>query len=375
VSWGAVSFRPQLGGGLLSGVTEGAIRFLDIALVRTGTSVLQGEAATQLQIVFDQCDIDNGSNDFTWLSNSHDYHFGTTLTNANGSSTITAAIYEHRLFRGLNWQPTSVTGGRFMESWLVLGCALKNPGLQRGTRTRSGAIIAFNDMRDLPSTTPEISVGADENVTNFAYVQNVEEWLGTAQNFALGVSPDSATGSNTHVIIWNNSYAGAFLAGRWNTFYDEGTTARTSKLMSVKGNIAVQINTKSDVFRGVSQSGADASTRTGNWAFMYGVGCAANFSQYIDAASTGLGSSFAQAYPGLGCSIGTSNTVRNDPLFVSNQAVTYNGTTYTAGAGGGDYHLQAGSPCKGMAALNRLLTHDLAGNARPATADSAGAYV
>jgi hypothetical protein len=375
VSWGATSFRPFLSAGLLSGVTEGAIRLLDLAVVRTGTSVFQGEASVQLQVIFDQCDIDNGNQNFTWLSNSHDYHIGTTLTNANGANIITAAIYEHRLFRGLNWQPTSVTGGQLMEGWLVLGCALKNAGFARGTRSRSGGIIAFNDNRDMPSTTPEISIGADENVVNFAYVQNAHEWLGTAQNFALGISPDSATGNNTHVIVWNNTYAGAFLAGRLNVFYDEGTTARTSTLQSFKGNIVVQINTKSDVFRGVNQSGADASTRTGNWAFMYGVGCAANFSQYIDASGLGLGSSFAQAYPGLGCSIGTSTTVRNDPLFTNYKAVTYNGSTYTAGAGGGDYHLQAGSPCKGMAALNRLLTHDLDGNPRPATADSAGAYV
>jgi len=63
--------------------------------------------------------------------------------------------------------------------------------------------------------------------------------------------------------------------------------------------------------------------------------------------------------------------VRNDPLFVSYQA-TVNAST--AGAGGGDYRLQAGSPARGRVS-RRGLAFDLAGAARPTSGlDACGAY-
>ncbi|WP_377846980.1 hypothetical protein [Bosea sp. UC22_33] len=77
-----------------------------------------------------------------------------------------------------------------------------------------------------------------------------------------------------------------------------------------------------------------------------------------------------QEYAGLKSNIGTSTTVRNDPLFVDPKAVT---AGPVAGAGGGDYRLQAGSPCIGMV-VSSPLPFDLAGNARSATASAAGAY-
>jgi hypothetical protein len=201
----------------------------------------------------------------------------------------------------------------------------------------------------------------------------VIEWTSTTTGHLLGISNDGAAGNNSHIVIHNNTHAGAFGAGRVNLFYDEGATPRTSKLMSVKGNIFVQINTKSDVFRGGNESGADASSRTGNWAFEYGVGCAGNFSQYIDASAGGIGSAFAQEYPGLSCDIGASASVRNDPLFVDYQGTTYDGATYMAGTGGGDYALDEGSPAIGLLPV-AVLSHNLAGDARPATNDNAGAY-
>jgi hypothetical protein len=55
--------------------------------------------------------------------------------------------------------------------------------------------------------------------------------------------------------------------------------------------------------------------------------------------------------------------------------VDYRGTTAgpSAGAGGGDYRIGAASPAKGMV-TGAVLSHDLAGVARPAAGDSAGAY-
>jgi len=112
-------------------------------------------------------------------------------------------------------------------------------------------------------------------------------------------------------------------------------------------------------------------SRVGNWGFLYGVGCQGNMTQYIDATAGGLGSAFAQEYPGLGCNYGTSATVRNDPLFVSYQGTF--GPPATTGAGGGNYAVTASSPAKGMVS-NAMFTYDAVGATRLATGDTAGAY-
>ncbi|WP_377838685.1 hypothetical protein [Bosea sp. UC22_33] len=359
VSFGAAAFRNRFP----------LLAFGDIAVIRTGTLQLTGEAAAQLQVSFENCDFDNGGNNTAWLSNAHDYHMGTNFSNLTGNSALGSAAGEHRMLRGIDLDANYGS----IENWLTIGCSLTRPGaFNRGTRTVSGGIFGFNLVRDPISTAAMINIGVDQDVNGFAIIQNVFEWTSATTNPVLRISGDAATGNNSHVVIHNNTFLGAFQAGRWNVFYDEDVTPRTSDLMSVVGNIGVAIYTKSDVFRGGNQAGGDASTRTGNWAFMYGVGCRANLSQFQS--NTLLGGNEAQQYPGLRCKIGTSQTVRQDPLFTSYAGTTVAaGPVYTAGAGGGDYTLQAGSPCIGMN-NNGVLAFDLAGNARSATASAAGAY-
>jgi hypothetical protein len=171
------------------------------------------------------------------------------------------------------------------------------------------------------------------------------------------VSADNAAGSNSHVMILNNSFAGFDTNGRANLFYDEGSTARSSRLMAVRGNIFVQENRKGDVFQ------LDG-TRTGNWAAEYGAGFQGNFAQFaaVDGAE----------YSGLGVVPGTSSTVRNDPAYASDQA--WNSTRGAGnGPGGSILTLQPGSAARGIV-TNAGLSHDLAGAARNAAGDSAGAF-
>ena len=132
--------------------------------------------------------------------------------------------------------------------------------------------------------------------------------------------------------------------------------------MSCKGNIWVQINTKGDVFQ------ADGA-RIGNWAFENGVGCEGEFSQFIDADNGGIGSGFAQDFPGLRASIGTSNSVRNNPLFIDDEATS---SGPTVGLGGGNYRLGSGSPADNR--VSPVLRFDLDGNARSASLATSGAY-
>lgn len=87
--------------------------------------------------------------------------------------------------------------------------------------------------------------------------------------------------------------------------------------------------------------------------------------------SGGLGTSFAQEYPGPNYSYGTTNSgAGNDPLFTSYQAVT---AGPVAGAGNGTYTIGTSSPAKNLV-TNSPLPFDLAGNARSGTV-AAGAYV
>jgi len=356
VSWGTASFRPRLGGSLTSPVATGALRFHDIDIVRTGTSAFTGEAAAQLELLFDDVAIDNASQTTTYLANAHDYHSGTVFTNVTGNSVLGATTLEHRMLRGITVNP----GGSNIEGWLVVGSDITQPGqLNRGTRSQSGGIVAYNYISKLPTTIHLVSPGSDADVVGYALIQNILEFTSATSYLSFGVSADSATGNNTHVILHHNTVTGFNDQGRSNLFYDEGATARTSKLMSCKGNIHCQINNKGDVF-------VTDGARVGNWAYLYGAGCQGEFSMFRDAGS----GSFAQAYPGPEASLGTSASVRNDPLFTD-----YEGTTSgpTLGAGGGDYSISGSSPCK-----NRLtapvLRFDFAGTTRGSAATASGAY-
>jgi hypothetical protein len=197
-------------------------------------------------------------------------------------------------------------------------------------------------------------------VTGFAIVQNVIEYTSATSNPAIAISHDSASADTSHIVVLHNTIAGFNDHGRSNLLYDETVgDPRTHKLMRFVGNLQTQINNKGDVF---ILDGA----RTGNFPYLYGVGCFAEFLQFRDAGS----GSFAQEFPGIAASIGTSNTVRNDPLFTD-----YEGTTSgpVAGAGGGTYTLSVSSPCKGRV-TTPVLKFDLAGNARSLTAATSGAY-
>ena len=344
------NFRPRMGAGLL--------RFEDVSIVRQGTFQFQGETSPNLVVIMQDVDFNNNSHNASWLNASHDMIFGATMTgitatplNAAGAAGVT----EHRMLRGLNIAAAANT-----EGWLVLGCDLRSANtltLPNGSRSSSGSIIHGNYFSGMATAARFWGPGNSLNVIGAAFVQNVVEYTSATATTAIAISADSATGSNEHIIFQHNSLAGFNDAGRSNLFYDEGSTARTSKLMSVRGNVHVQINNKGDVF---VLNGA----RVGNWPYLYGVGCDGEFSQFIDA---GTGS-FAQAYPGGNASIGTSSSTRNDPLFVDSKAKS---SGPTAGAGGGDYRLQSGSPAKARA--RRVLPFDLDGNARSELA-SAGAY-
>ena len=352
LQFGASSARYRIGSGGSWITVEG------VTVSRTGTNGFRGESASQMEVRMVDCDFDNTNRSAPIInSNGSAEYYGTAFSNL-GAATLNAGTFEVRKLRGCTGSPTSN-----IEGWLVVGCEWDQMAgsLVRGARSDSGMIVAFNNFTDYDPAEILIDVGDDSDVVGVAIVQNLFEYTSATSESVLKVSADSATGDNTHMIVHHNTFAGFFANGRNNLFYDDGATARASTLMSVKANIHVQINTKGDVF-------TSDGTRLGNRAYTYGVGCVGEFSQFIDANSGGIGGSFAQAYPGRSADIGTSATVRNDPLFADDQATS---SGPTAGAGGGDYSLQSASPAKGIAPA--LVRFDASGAVRSATT-SAGAY-
>ncbi|SHF67860.1 hypothetical protein SAMN05444339_11049 [Loktanella atrilutea] len=252
-----------------------------------------------------------------------------------------------------------ITGA--VDPWCLMGCAfspITGVLTHVGNASSPGAIIAFNSFKVNSNDINGLYEARSRQVFACNVCENTNKSLGAN----LRVSADAATYDTSHVILVHNTFTGYGSAHRWNVFYDDTNGLnRTHELMAVKGNISSQINTKSDLFK-------SDGTRQGNWPYMFGVGCDGEFSQFIDAQGFGLGSSFAQNYPGLTASIGTSDTVRNDPLFVD-----YRGATAAdGGTGGGNYALQSTSPAKNR--VKPVLRFDLAGNTRSAVKASAGAY-
>jgi hypothetical protein len=376
VSFGTgAAWRPRLGVATLESVTtEGALIFRDISILRTNTLTIQGEAASQLDIIFDDVSYDNGSFNATIFSNSHGRTYGMTVTNA-AASAFSSGTLEWRLFRGLDGNFL----GNNIEGYFVIGSRPQNVGtLNRGSRTQSGSIVAFNFFSVRTNTVRLFQYGTDENVTGIAVMQNVCETVGTASNPANRMSGDNESGSITHLVHIHNTYTGFNDLGRANVLYNDNITGaagmyRTHTYIRSAGNIHDQINTKHDVF-------TSNPSRTQSWEYVFGVGCVGELSQFSDAqgGTPTSASSFSQTYAGLLSSIGSSASVRNDPLFTD-----YQGTTSgpTVGAGNGTYTISNTSPAKNIVSVG-LLNYDLAGTARStpvlgnaSTYGDSGAYV
>lgn len=354
---------PNIETSLPAPVTTGAIIFKDVSMLGSGgaLNMVRGNVA-RLEVQLDQVACDNNSRTATWCNTSDYYLWGVTFTNAGNGGFNATSSGQHRIWRGVNMTPG---GGAAIEGFLHLGCTMSTAGsslTNANGQTRDQSIFAFNVYNNITNTTFLALTTAIPN--GAAIVQNVFEYCTASTGNSFAVSHDSMANATTHVIIHSNTVAGFFNNGRSNLFYDDGASARTNKLQSVIGNVFTSINTKGDVFQ-------TSGTRLGNWGFLYGVGCRANFSQYIDANNGGLGTSFAQAYGGVDSLIGTSNAT---PQMATSNFTNYQATTSgpTAGAGGGTYSGTLAT-VKGLV-TDAVLIADLAGTARSLTADTTGAY-
>lgn len=338
-----------------------AIRLRDMTINRSGTAQLSNLRFVLESVVYNNASINSAI--FSGASGVG-YILGLTLNDA-AANNLSAGTVPICMVRGAE----NVGGSAQIEPWLVLGCRFRNgctPN-NRGGRTLNASIVAFSEWYGM--TGQWSTLGNDENIPDGAVrAQNVVEATGTAVANMFAPSADGQAGDVTGLIDWHNTFVGDRSIGRTNMLYNETSgDPRTHELTSSVGQVTPQFNTKHDIFAGANLGLPDASDRIGAWSAMFGVGFEGLFSMF----SAANPSSEHPEFPGLHASLGTSGTVKSDPLFVDNKAVI--ASPLTAGAGNGNYRLQAGSPLIGRC-KKLVLPFDLDGNMRSALGTASGAY-
>lgn len=339
------------------------VRYRDLTIVRAGVNPIHNVGGGGC--VVENCSHDNIGNTSATVAGAGGCllsFVNCTMTNMLSSATNPSATQIVRLVRGVTFTANGTSTNVICEQRVMVGCSMKG-SIPDNTINRAvnNVILAFNRFQGGNLGTGLVDISSPSTCANIAIVQNIFEFTSASNALGFGPSADDKTANITHMVVWHNTFAGFDSYGRGNILYNEtAATPRTHKLCSFVGNIHVQINTKHDVFH---LDGA----YVGAWSYLYGVGCRGEFSRYRDG---GTGS-FKQDYPGIGASIGTSNTSPgNDPLFTT-PAHTTSGPV--AGAGNGVYTLQVGSPARNFV-TNSPLPFDLAGTARSGMV-AAGAYV
>jgi hypothetical protein len=342
--------------------TEGSLIFYDVSVAVGGAFLIQGETANKLHIQFWNCNLNYGSFATNLRASSHISMFGVVASNLGSTALGISTGNEIRMQRGVIADLANASP----EGWVTVGSTLTRASGPSFTDASVNGHIWYNNKFLNPASTnaPLYFKGSVSggDLGAIAMVQNLVERIDTGNNPNMRVGSDSDFGNITHAVIQHNTTTGTNDAGRTNISYDEHPTVpRFHKLISYKGNLMPSLNVKGDDYS-LIQDG----TRLGHFPIEHGVGCAGNFTKDVNALSGGA--SFGQAYPGIGSVI-----AGGDPLFTNNQSVTKPAASLVAGAGGGDYTLQAGSPARSLL-TTPVLRFDLAGNLRGTGAQNAGAY-
>ncbi len=301
-----------------------AVRFRDLTINRVSTSQFSGVGS---RIVMENVVYNNaGSTAAIMGTNVSLYMLGVTINGtAGGSLLLESSSWTCGMLRGVD---AGVMGTALVvDPWLVLGCNFRSGRATDNGKPQSGSIIAFNYFAGV--TSQWNTVGSSGAIDGAARVQNCVEGISTTLANMFAPSADGMLYDVAHLVDHHNTLVGDRSLGRTNYLYNETNgTARNHKLTSSVGLVTTQMNTKHDIFAGANLGLPDASTRTGAWSVLNGVGFEGLFSMFAAANPT----SEHPEFPGLNASLGTSGTVRNDPLFVDSKAVI--ASPLTAGAGG-----------------------------------------
>lgn len=234
--------------------------------------------------------------------------------------------------------------------YVVLGC--RNIYLMHneatGNPVNDGFIYAYNEI-DTTSAVSVIQYSGHNIVHGCAIAQNVIVRRADETIHLFGIGDDASVNTSRNVLIFNNTIQGSRANIAYNDAVSGGPYLHT--LWFIRNNILMP-NTKDDTF------GNNASA-TGGWSVGYHVGCRYNLFYRTS------GDEWRGEFFGLD-TIAASVAVPIDPLYVNDQSA------YGGGLGGGDYHLQAGSPAVALAGDN-VLPYDFVGTVRR-TGGAIGAY-
>ena len=224
-------------------------------------------------------------------------------------------------------------------------------------------ILAYNQIYGWNQTTGVMcDFGQTSKIATrgYAIVGNVFESTGpTSGNTICDVGSGEGLTTNTpvdNVIIWHNTFMGVRENGPYNS---SGSTVKFRRYWSIKNNIYYDWNTKNDDFTGDLNG-----LRIGSWPCLYGVGMSGNV-------LGDSGNHFNCDFSGLSTINTDWGTGSTAPLYF--QFVNYLASNEdVAGAGGGDYRLQTGSPAYRLQ-RDWVLPYGLGGKSRSGNSDSAGA--
>lgn len=364
----------------------------------TATGIFSTAAGSQYW--FDQCEFDIGNSGsvlVTVASGASIWHATRNLVTGlrqgfrgNSTSNMPCALIRGNTWAGDTLQPSLVytcLGNLKTGTTGNTGAAFTDTVTGSTAPSTDGLVFAFNKWTFSAGTSPFAAFGQTvSKPIGMAVVQNlIEQVANTSQPLLQLASDGSKDNPVNNVIVWHNVITGQ----RSNFAYDEiapdniTPVAPTPRyLWSVKNNIADDMNTKHDVFEGPDLSGVKYKAnggKVGAWPVLYGVGHSGNL--FAETVAIGAPGTFAHEFPGIKSrqgdnvltrggagDINVGSTATGYVQFVSRAA--FDGTT--AGAGGGSYALQSGSPAKGLA-RDWLLPFDLAGAARVGAGDP-GAY-
>lgn len=343
------------------------LRVRDVKMVRAGANRIANNS-----VVLRDVDYDNGGQSLAFWNNIAYIEGGFTVTNPSSNCIMPAGGgIQLRQARGITIAGTALGSIITVEAQNLVGCygQMLGPAFVGGRAAGyyDGCVIYSNILKKQGSTGDCINI--DFNCTAPFIVQNEIEWC-TGTGAGIGLSRDGGTANIVGAVLAYTTLAAANNAGRLNIDYDENASTKRTHLDNlVANNLLPQLNHKNGWFLYQTQALVDG--RNGALETFNGVNFFSNFVMYVDAGPNQPW--FRQDYPGLGSQIGTSSTVPLDPKFLNYQGITYNGSAYTAGTGGGDLRLAAGSPCRG-AATRPILPGDILGNARNPAADTIGCY-
>jgi hypothetical protein len=365
-------------------LNEKYVRFRCMAIARQGIyslAVTSGGQVALENVAF------NGSNGGVYTAFSFTGSVsvnGMTVTNVQANTFQPSSAQTFYLLRGVSdatagvahsIAPATIVGSKF--SLMTIGY---------GANTQYGDVFLGYSQFLNGGTTGNALFGvgtssATQTLQNFAFIQDVFEYAGSGVNPAVFLSADPPINTSIqNVVIDYVTSVGGWNAGRWNAFYDNNSTAvvRNHFPGVLRNSYINQWNEKGDIFVGTNGADpTDAPLHIGNWSEYYGVGFRNNWIAYLDASSGSadgnVAHNFSPLFIGLNPKLGNSTTVPLNASFTAYAGTTYNGTTYTAGAGNGTYTLQGGSALKGWIPQSTL-PFDLAGTARPSTGDTVGAY-